>query len=198
MTMGEEQLLRTINRMTSPHTDPSKSRYKFVVIDFSSWCTNFRYEFSNPTFKDLDDLFSFIMVYQYTHIFHMNSILLFQDRFGPPQQGCDGDPLPSRRCKYGPEAWHEGLRQKGWTTLITIMLIQLAAEVCSTTASLLGQGDNQVVLLKIPSDFDLARLNMTEEAYVDNFVQVLSNYAEEAGIPIKPLETWQTNINITD
>lgn len=192
MTMGEEQLLRTINRMTSPYTDPSKSRYKFVVIDFSSWCTNFRYEFSNPIFKDLDDLFGFLMVYQYTHIFHMNSILLFQDRCGPPQQGQDEDPLPSRRCKYGPEAWQEGLRQKGWT-LITIMLIQLAAEICSTTASLLGQGDNQVVLLKIPSEYDSMRHNMTEEGYVNNFVQVLSFYAEEAGIPIKPLETWQAH-----
>lgn len=63
MTTGEEQLLRTITRMTSPHTDPTRARYKFVVIDFSSWCTNFRWEFSQEVFKDLDDLFRFDMVY---------------------------------------------------------------------------------------------------------------------------------------
>lgn len=57
MTMGEEQLLRTITRVTSPHTDSTKARYKYVVIDFSSWCTNFRLEFSQEMFKDLDDLF---------------------------------------------------------------------------------------------------------------------------------------------
>lgn len=52
MTMGEEQLLRTITRMTSPHTDPAKAKYKFVEIDFSSWCTNFRWEFSQDVFSD--------------------------------------------------------------------------------------------------------------------------------------------------
>lgn len=147
MTMGEEQLLRTITRMTSPHTDPTKARYKFIVIDFSSWCTDFRWEFSQALFRDLDDLFGFDQVYQYTHWFHLPSTLMFQDRFGPPQQAYSGDPVSGKRCV--PEAWQEGLRQKGWT-LITIMLIAMATETCGTTASLLGQGDNHVVLLKIP------------------------------------------------
>jgi len=52
MTMGEEQFLRTITRMASPHTDPTKSKYKFVVIDFFAWCTNFRWEFSQDKFRD--------------------------------------------------------------------------------------------------------------------------------------------------
>lgn len=190
MTMGEEQLLRTITRMTSPHTDLTMARYKFVVIDFSSWCTNFRWEFSQAVFRDLDDLFGFNMVYQYTHWFHLTSILLFQDRFGPPKQAHGGYPYPGKRCVYGPEAWQEGLRQKGWT-LITIKLIQLAAETCDTIASLLGQGDNQVVLLRIPAPGVLARERRTEYEYVDNFVNVLTRYAQDAGIPIKPLETWQ-------
>lgn len=191
MTMGEEQLLRTITRMTSPHTDPTKSRYKFVVIDFSSWCTNFRHEFSQAVFKDLDDLFGFDLVYTYTHLFHLVSILPFQDRFNPPKQTPHGDPTPGKRCIYGPEAWQEGLRQKGWT-LITILLIQCAAEACGTTASLLGQGDNQVVLLKIPPTDALTRDGLTEITYVNKFVEVLTNYANMAGIPIKPLETWQS------
>lgn len=71
------------------------------------------------------------------------------------------------------------------------MLIHLAAETCNTTASLLGQGDNQVVLLRIPPVSYLTRTNQTERMYVNNFVNVLTEYAEEAGIPIKPLETWQ-------
>lgn len=115
---------------------------------------------------------------------------MFQDRFGPPEQAPNGDPYPGKRCVYGPEAWQEGLRQKGWT-LITIMLISLAAETCGTTASLLGQGDNQVVLLKIPPEDVLMRENQTERGYVNNFVAVLTRYANDAGIPIKPLETWQ-------
>lgn len=71
------------------------------------------------------------------------------------------------------------------------MLIQLAAEACNTTASLLGQGDNQVVLLKIPSSLNLQQRGISEEEYVNNFVSVLTGLGEDAGIPIKPLETWQ-------
>lgn len=73
------------------------------------------------------------------------------------------------------------------------MLIQLAAETCQTTASLLGQGDNQVVLLKIPSESLLASEGITESLYVDNFINFLVQYSDEAGIPIKPLETWQSH-----
>lgn len=83
-----------------------------------------------------------------------------------------------------------GSEQKGWT-LITIMLIALAAETCGTTASLLGQGDNQVVLLKIPPADMLAREEQNERSYVNNFGNVLTRYAQEAGIPIKPLKKWQ-------
>lgn len=66
------------------------------------------------------------------------------------------------------------------------MLIQLAAHTCNTIASLLGHDNNQVVLLKIPAT------RVTEDVYVNNFVTVLTNYAKQAGIPIKPLETWQS------
>lgn len=127
--MGEEQLLRTIIRMTSPHTDPTKSRYKFIVIDFS-WCTSFRWEFAQDIFKDLDDLFGFYMVYQYSNLFPIMSILLFQDRFGLPKQSPNDDPYPGKRCIYGPKAWQEEMRQKVWT-LRTIMMIQLAVKLAA-------------------------------------------------------------------
>lgn len=76
--------------------------------------------------------------------------------------------------------------------MITIILIQLVSETCSTTASLLGQGDNKVVLLKILALSELQMRGVTEDTYVNNFVQVLTNYANQAGIPVKPLETWKS------
>lgn len=56
-----------------------------------------------------------------------------------------------------------------------------------------GQGDNHLVLLKIPPNHLLRAEGVTENEYVDNFVQVLVRYTDEAGIPIKPLETWQSH-----
>lgn len=115
MTMSEEQLTRTILRMNTPIIHLEGETYVFIVLDFSSWCANFRYELITPLFIELDRLFGLHNVYSFTHYLPLISVLLFQDRFEPPKQGPSGDPLNGPRCYHGPEAWLEGLRQKGWT-----------------------------------------------------------------------------------
>ncbi|CAG5001741.1 unnamed protein product [Parnassius apollo] len=147
MTLTEEQLTKTLIRMSCPGGDHD---YINIVIDFSSWCTHFRAELVEPLFRSLDQLFGFQNVYEFTPTFPLISKLLFQDRYATPNQAGDGEPIEGPRCVHGPEAWLEGLRQKGWT-LATILIILLAAHRCDTTASLLGQGDNQVIVLRIPS-----------------------------------------------
>lgn len=115
MTMSEEQLTRTILRMNTPVLHLEGETYVFIVLDFSSWCTNFRYELATPLFSELDRLFGLKGVYAFTHKFPILSYLLFQDRFEPPCQGSTGLPQEGPRCYPYPEAWLEGLRQKGWT-----------------------------------------------------------------------------------
>src|SRR5580765_2589765 len=110
MTMSEEQLTHTIIRMNTPILQLEGETYVFIVLDFSSWCTNFRYELITPLFIELDRLFGLHNVYSFTHHFPLISVLLFQDRFTPPRQGSQGDPLNGSRCYHGPEAWLEGLR----------------------------------------------------------------------------------------
>lgn len=58
-------------------------------------------------------------------------------------------------CLVGPEAWMEGQRQKGWT-LATIIMLLLVARENNTQGSLLGQGDNQMAIIKVPSGEELA------------------------------------------
>nr|WPR17567.1 MAG: RNA-dependent RNA polymerase [Beetle nyamivirus] len=192
MTMREEKLLRVIHRMTTPHTPVHGVKHKFIVIDFSSWCTQFRLELTTNIFQSLDSLFGLVNIYSFTHIFPLLSHIIFQDRFCPPKQSTTGNPEEGTRCHFGPEAWQEGLRQKGWT-LATIMLILLVAETCNTSASLLGQGDNQVILLRIPPSHILDEQHHTATSYVDDFVEKLSIAAEQAGIPIKEAETWRSS-----
>lgn len=119
------------------------------------------------------------------------STLLFQDRYSTPAQNPDGSPAEEPRCVYGPEAWLEGLRYKGWT-LATILVILQVAYRCNTTASLLGQGDNQVIVLRIPSSSYLAEKNLTPNQYTEQFLQVLEAVCEEAGIVIKVPESWRS------
>lgn len=130
-------------------------------------------------------MFGLKNVYAFTHYFPIISYLLFQDRFNPPEQGPDGLPLEGDRCYPFPGAWLEGLRQKGWT-LATLLIILLTSW---TSASLLGQGDNQVILLRIPPSTYLLEKKMTRDEYVD-YLSVLQDFCTSAGIVIKLEETW--------
>ncbi|KAJ8709987.1 hypothetical protein PYW07_009353 [Mythimna separata] len=53
----------------------------FMSMDFSSWCTSFRYEAVTPLFEELDRLLGVENVLAYTQKSPLESILLFQDRF---------------------------------------------------------------------------------------------------------------------
>jgi hypothetical protein len=192
MTMSEEELLRTIIKLNSQRPNPDGVSHVFITVDFSSWCTNFRYELATPIFKMLDKMFGLKGIYAFTHLFPLQSHILFQDRYFPPDQLPDGSPRPGPRCMFGSEAWLEGLRQKGWT-LITILLILWAASKMNTVASLLGQGDNQVIYLRIPSPDYLRSREMTKDQYVAEFMRELHRLADAAGIPIKLEESWISN-----
>lgn len=54
MTLSEEQLTKTLNRMSCPGEGHD---YVNIIIDFSSWCTHFRAELLEPLFSSLDGLF---------------------------------------------------------------------------------------------------------------------------------------------
>lgn len=86
----------------------------------------------------------------------------------------------------------EDLRQKRWTLIICILLQCVAADM-GATAALLGQGDNQVICLRIPSPDVLEQLAMDRPTYVSNFVTKLGEWSKRAGIIIKTEETWISN-----
>lgn len=143
MTKSEDDLFKHLLKI-SVTSSTDDGGHVFISMDFTSWCTSFRHEGVTPLFEELDRLLGVSHVIAYTQKFPLESVLLFQDRFSPPKQGPDGNPLNGPRCVHGPEAWMEGLRQKGWT-LATILLILMASWKCGTIATLTGQGDNQWV-----------------------------------------------------
>lgn len=83
----------------------------------------------------------------------------------------------------------EGLRQKGWT-LATLLLILVASWRCGTIATLTGQGDNQVIYLKLPNTATLEGLRMTRKQYISWFQETLLELCTKAGITLKLEETW--------
>lgn len=64
--------------------------------------------------------------------------------------------------------------------------------MCDTTASLLGQGDNQVIVLRIPSEQYLKDRGLTPERYTQQFLKILEKVCTDAGIVIKVPESWKS------
>lgn len=109
----------------------------------------------------------------------------------PPESSERGYPIQGPMCLVGPEAWMEGQRQKGWT-LITIIMLLLVAREKNTQVSLLGQGDNQMVIIKVLSEEELSNRGSTKEQYISDFKVVMSAMADKCGLVIKSEESWHS------
>lgn len=77
-------------------------------------------------------------------------MVLLSSRLTPPEIGPHGEPLAGDYCHYNQLGRFEGVRQKAWT-LTTIMIIKIALEECNIKGEVTGQGDNQVIRVRLDS-----------------------------------------------
>jgi len=73
-----------------------------------------------------------------------------------------------------------------------MLIILVASWRCGTSVSLLGEGDNQVILLRIPLSEYLQRRGLTHEDYIQLFLTILEDLCMKANIIIKLEETWHS------
>ncbi|BCL64177.1 L protein [Sekira virus] len=189
MTMSEEELKRVVLRMSSDLRAYAEHSMLFIAIDLSQWCTTWRHESAGPILRVLDEIFGLQGVYNFTQLFSQVAGVFIQNRFWPPEQKTSGEPTDGPSYIDGFLAWLEGLRQKGWT-LATMMEIEKTAEEYGTAANLLGQGDNQVICLRHPSERQLANLGITVAQWVDGFLKLLESRMSKLGLVLKTKESW--------
>lgn len=191
MTMDERELLNTLSAMTAPF-GTNRSDYAFICLDYSRWCLSMTPPACTPLFVELDALFGMRRVFAYSQAFPYECLVVLQDRFKPPLFEGD-EPVESLRAQRSMTRWMEGMHQKGWT-LLTQCAILAAAEVRGTAATLLGQGDNQIIVLELPSPSSLSRLRQTASSFVHAFVSDLSARSTDLGLLLKPEETWVSTV----
>ncbi|APG78650.1 RNA-dependent RNA polymerase, partial [Beihai rhabdo-like virus 3] len=193
MTMDEKTLLETISKVNS-NLSGSDVSHAFITFDYSKWCVHFTWESTYHLFRELDNLFGFNSVYLFTHEFPMMSQVILQDRYNPPESDSKGMPFETPFSTRHNKRLMEGMRQKGWT-LFTCLIMYSAASQLGTEAFLLGQGDNQTVLLSIPHPSVLRDLDMSVQTYIDAFLGKVSEISSEVGMELKMDETWvSTNL----
>ncbi|BCS90308.1 L-protein [Vitis varicosavirus] len=166
-----------------------------INIDFEKWNLNMRPEFTNGLFEQMDRMFGFSNLILRTHdIFRESYIYSCSGKYLPFIKH-DMLMLDPPMAYIGHLGGFEGLRQKGWT-VATVCLLSYTAWQTKLDMTLLGQGDNQVIKLYMPTR-KWGNLLYTEEAKKRESIELTNLYLDkmrlnfnDAGLPIKVRETW--------
>jgi hypothetical protein len=174
--MNFRKTLRNVNELTGD--------YDLVNLDLKKWNLRFRHSLIYLFGRTLDELFGTPGLYENNHIWFLRSHIFTNSRLHPPDYDRNGDPIEGPYYYNNHLGGMEGMRQKFWT-LITIVLIKLAAEEIGITISIMGQGDNQVIIIRYTKD---QLFNKTELRLA--FMRKLASTFESVNLKLKLQETW--------
>ncbi|DAZ90868.1 TPA_asm: polyprotein [Zea virus 1] len=170
-----------------------------INIDFSKWNLNMREDLTRGLFLEIDRMFGYTNVISRTYeIFEKSFIYSCSGKYIPKVQNgqlIDDPPMAYRGHKGG----FEGLRQKGWT-IATVCLLLEVAEREGVKMKLMGQGDNQIVRVIMPSR-KWRNHEYTEESKQHDanqitmrFISSMDKWFKLAKLPIKVRETWVSSM----
>lgn len=188
MTFDSVTLQTRIHANTSKQSNKKKEKYHTVIVnmDFNKWNSYMREEETKDLFKDFDNLFGFNNVFGRTHEMFKNQMMYLADGTITPFDK-DGNLIQSEGIWFDHLGGIEGLRQKGWT-IFTVVLLKYIAEVNDIKCQIMGQGDNQVLILDYPID-DPRPLRERHE----QFLEELNGVLKHIGPPLKMEETWSSS-----
>lgn len=155
----------------------------FMSLDLKKWCLNWRHDVVHMTGKMYDELFGLKTLYKNNHLFFVGCLVLSNNRLTPPDYDSFGNPIESAVCCRSFIGAMEGLNQKFWTHP-TGALIRLTMETSEVTGDIMGQGDNQVIVLHFAKDDTKA------DEKRETFLKNLSTAMQGINHELKRQETW--------
>lgn len=204
ITMGSSDIelskkLHNITKQQRPQ-DPNSlnfQEYNTLNIDFEKWNLMMRQDVSLPLFDSFDKLLGYGNVYKRTHKYFYNSKIYVANEEAKIEVA-NGDLEEGPYCCSGHTGGFEGQRQKGWT-ILTVCMIMLCMVKARLSHQLVGQGDNQVlvILSKIPRHIINGEMQLNYAAAkrkFGDFKQRFYAICEEAGLPVKQFETWESSV----
>ncbi|DBA36704.1 TPA_asm: L [Leucadendron betacytorhabdovirus 1] len=198
MTYSMLQLQKEMIKLTMRQRELGGQAVTFCIsLDFEKWNLNMRRESTYYVFQQLGNLFGLPNIYNRTYDLFYHSIIYLADGSYILQLDHNLDLVEpdSSKAYQGHMGGFEGLRQKGWT-IFTVCLISEICDRLGVDWRLMGQGDNQVLMVTIHSRF--AREHTLHSPLAANEVrgklETLLSELESSfglvGLPLKPLETW--------
>lgn len=155
----------------------------FVSLDLKKWCLNWRHEVVEGTGRMYDELFGLKTLYKNSHLFFVGCLVLSNNRLTPPDYDVTGEPIESEVCCKSFVGAMEGMCQKFWTHP-TGALIRLVMETTNVSGDIMGQGDNQVIVLHFSKD------DTQIDSKLQAFLQNLSAGFQGMNHELKRKETW--------
>lgn len=168
---------------TLSHVERMQGTSQFICLDLKKWCLFQRHASTHFIGEIYDQLFGFNRLYSDSHLFFNNSYVLTNHRLQPPDYDNQGNPIESNVFTKRFVGGMEGMHQKKWTH-VAILLIRLAMEKSGVVGEIMGQGDNQVIVL----NFSSGETQADEKR--NRFLQVLESLFNQIGHELKEKETW--------
>lgn len=168
MTLGRTEIMERFFNLSRPLSAPNRRRL-FIEVDLSRWNLRWRDMVMRLIGMDLDDIFGTNGRYVWVHEYFKRCLINVRvqgyeppglhdpDTADPHPMALPGEPPQSALLWYNHEGGFEGIVQKDWT-IATYSMVDLGLAGYDLEYSLLGQGDNQVVLatVSIPPVLDEA------------------------------------------
>ncbi|DBA36638.1 TPA_asm: L [Cypripedium betacytorhabdovirus 1] len=166
-------------------------------MDFEKWNLNMRRQSTEFVFHELGLIYGLENLFNATYdIFEQSYIYLSDGDYKLKVKNGKLEVNPPWSYR-GHKGGFEGLRQKGWT-LFTVVAITSVLNSHQCTYKILGQGDNQVVLLTLytydifpDGSPNLVGINKLKTQLYDIKRDLIESF-KLLGLPLKPLETWES------
>lgn len=173
------------------------SRVICMSLDFEKWNGHMRKDMTLGVFSALGTLFGLPELYNRTYDLFEECYYYLADGSYVPK--IDGDNLIVEEplSFTGHKGGMEGLRQKGWT-IYTVCCLEVILSKYDCTYKIMGMGDNQVLQITVYSKKLDTEGKVTNEGIeemrrlIKTIFDDLVHSFTQAGLPLKPLETWMS------
>ncbi|DBA36838.1 TPA_asm: L [Zanthoxylum betacytorhabdovirus 2] len=172
-------------------------------MDFEKWNLNMRKDATFYVFERIGELYGMPNLINRTYdIFEDSLIYLCDDE---AELSCEYDlksgtynlKRETETVYTGHRGGFEGLRQKGWT-IFTVSVIRMILEEWPISYKLMGQGDNQVLLITMKTNKMDEEGHLSAEGYweldqlLNGIIEALKTTFLGLGLPLKTLESWRS------
>lgn len=156
---------------------------QFINLDLKKWCLHQRHSSNEFLGRIYDELFGMKTLFTNSHLFFNGCPIFSNNRLTPPDYDYLGQPCESNVFTRLFIGGMEGLQQKKWTHG-AILLIKYVLEMCDIEGEIMGQGDNQVIVMHFQKN------DTEKDAKRTRFLHLLEIHFRQIGHELKEKETW--------